>query len=103
MKRETICIMLVVVMMLIFSVPVEALENDSQYSNAEDFNINKETTRLEDNRQMITNEVLNGWFKESGYTYYYVNGVRVQGFQEIDGKTYFFSYVTSALKKDCKE
>ena len=43
-------------------------------------------------------ETKNGWIKEDGNTYYYINGERVKGFQEIEGKTYFFSNVNYALK-----
>ena len=47
-----------------------------------------------------TNIILKGnyWVEENGNWYYYKDEERQQGFQEIDGKTYFFSYVTSALK-----
>ena len=41
----------------------------------------------------------NGWVKEGGYTYYYENGQKVQGFKQIDNKTYFFSYVNGSLKR----
>ena len=40
----------------------------------------------------------NYWSYENGYWYYYKDENKLQGFQEIDGKTYFFSYVNSALK-----
>ena len=39
-----------------------------------------------------------GWTKEENNTYYYVNNEKVKGFQEIDGKTYFFSNINYALK-----
>ena len=43
-------------------------------------------------------ESQNGWVKENGETYYYENGEKVRGFQEIEGKTYFFSEVNNILK-----
>ena len=43
-------------------------------------------------------ETLNGLVVEDGYTYYYVNGVRQSGFQEIEGKTYFFSRVDQKMR-----
>ena len=39
-----------------------------------------------------------GWVKEDEKIYYYVNGEKVKGFQEIEGKTYFFSQVNNVLK-----
>ena len=41
----------------------------------------------------------NGWVKDGQYTYYYENGVKVQGFKTIDKKNYFFSYINGSLKK----
>ena len=35
----------------------------------------------------------NGWEEEGEAKYYYVDGKKVKGFQEIDGKTYFFSRI----------
>ena len=40
----------------------------------------------------------NYWSYEDGNWYYYKDEDKLQGFQEINGKTYFFSYVNSALK-----
>lgn len=39
-----------------------------------------------------------GWVKEQGKTYYYENGEKITGFQDIEGKRYFFSYINGALK-----
>ena len=39
-----------------------------------------------------------GWATEENNKYYYVNNEKVKGFQEIDGKTYFFSNINYALK-----
>ena len=39
-----------------------------------------------------------GWSKEENNIYYYINNEKVRGFQEIDGKTYFFSNLNYALK-----
>ena len=39
-----------------------------------------------------------GWIREENNIYYYVNNERVKGFQEIEGKTYFFSNINYALK-----
>ena len=47
---------------------------------------------------IVVNLKGNGWLEENGFLYYYKNGEKVQGFQDIDGKTYFFSYVNSTLK-----
>ena len=35
----------------------------------------------------------NGWEEEGESKYYYKDGKKVKGFQEIDGKTYFFSRI----------
>ena len=43
-------------------------------------------------------EAKEGWSKEENNTYYYVNNEKIKGFQEIDGKTYFFSNINYALK-----
>ncbi|MCI8459973.1 MAG: hypothetical protein HFE81_01120 [Bacilli bacterium] len=37
-----------------------------------------------------------GWVYENNQFYYYRDGNKLKGFQEIEGKNYFFSYVTSA-------
>ena len=39
-----------------------------------------------------------GWATEDNNVYYYVNNEKIKGFQEIEGKTYFFSNVNYALK-----
>ncbi len=44
-------------------------------------------------------DTTDGWVKENGETYYYKNGEKVKGFQEIEGKTYFFSQVNNILKR----
>ena len=46
----------------------------------------------------VTAKNLDGWINESGNIYYYANGVKLKDFQEIEGKTYFFSNVNSTLK-----
>ena len=38
-----------------------------------------------------------GWIKENGETYYYKNDTKLEGFQQIDGKTYFFGIGTKRL------
>ena len=40
----------------------------------------------------------NGWKIEGENIYYLENGQKVKGFKEIEGKTYFFSNLNSALK-----
>ena len=40
---------------------------------------------------------LEGWSTEKGEKYYYRNNEKLEGFQEIDGKTYFFGIGTKRL------
>ena len=40
---------------------------------------------------------LEGWSNEKGEKYYYRNNEKVEGFQQIDGKTYFFGIGTKRL------
>lgn len=40
---------------------------------------------------------INGWVYESGYIYYYENGAYLTGWQQIDGKTYYFESTGVAL------
>ena len=123
---------ILVLTILFFSVPVEALESNSLVDANEknitinnDYDIeseNKETTTeeslieddttedeniiysepkensiLENNSNVLSSTVLNGWNYENGNTYYYVNGEKVHGFYDIGGKTYFFGITTGKL------
>ena len=45
-----------------------------------------------------TKALENGWIEENNQKYYIKDGEKVKGFQTIEGKTYFFSNITSALK-----
>ena len=38
-----------------------------------------------------------GWVEENNETYYYENGEKLEGFQEIDGKNYFFGIGSNRL------
>ena len=40
----------------------------------------------------------NGWVEEEGNRYYYQNGKKVSGFQEIEGKVYYFDEVDNILE-----
>ena len=57
----------------------------------------KEKSILENNSNVLSSTVLNGWNYENGNTYYYVNGEKVHGFYDIGGKTYFFGVTTGKL------
>ena len=57
----------------------------------------KENSILENNSNVLSSTVLNGWNYENGNTYYYVNGEKVHGFYDIGGKTYFFGITTGKL------
>lgn len=46
--------------------------------------------------------VNNGWVNANSYTYYYVNGVKVTGPVEIEGKIYFFNYKNGRMFKSQK-
>ena len=94
MKKEKLIFNFIICLAFFISVPVYALDDEKE---AVTNNINDYTKENSLNESSL-HSLQNGWVVENGYTYYYVNGVKVQGFQEIDGKTYFFSYVNSALK-----
>ena len=81
MKKKTVFLILLVTVLFIPIVSVHAEEMNTQTNNTE-----------------IETKEQSGWVKEDGETYYYVNGEKVKGFQEIDGNTYFFSQVNSVLK-----
>ena len=94
MKKEKLIFNFIICLSFFISVPVYALDEEKEVlaNNINDYtkenNLNESSSRT----------LQNGWVVEDGYTYYYDNGVKVQGFKEIEGKTYFFSYVNSALK-----
>ena len=75
------------------------VNNPTQKNNGE---VNNSTQK---NNGVVNNPIQNdsftlknGWIKENNQTYYYINNVKVKGFQTIEGKTYFFSNVNYALK-----
>ena len=44
------------------------------------------------NSTVATNEpVKNGWIEENGYKYLYENGIKLTGFQDVEGGTYYFN------------
>ena len=68
----------------------------------------QETSEVEENEPVIAKEqqivpdvppTKEGWAYENGETYYYQNGVKLEGFQNIDGKTYFFGIGSARLLK----
>ena len=117
---------LVMILSLFIISPVNALENNDENSNeyketmVESSVVEDTVTKYNDVTENDTGEVnnptpknngvvnnpiqndsftlKNGWIKENNQTYYYINNVKVKGFQTIEGKTYFFSNVNYALK-----
>ncbi|MCQ2538123.1 MAG: polysaccharide deacetylase family protein [Lachnospiraceae bacterium] len=52
-----------------------------------------------DNIEVIASAPENGWVKTDTDTFYYVDGVKLKGFQEIEGETYYFGSSTGKMYK----